>query len=65
MNTLEMMQGVVCWLQARFRIGERDEQGQSTMEWIIIVSLASIAAVGIVALVVTQLNNAAGNIKTK
>lgn len=65
MNTIDFARGLFLWLGARLNYSPtRDESGQSTLEWIIIVSLMSIAAVGLVAYIVVQINDAKTRVVT-
>lgn len=52
------------WLAARVHAGERDQQGQSTLEYIIIAAILSVAAVGVAVYIVTQINSAKSRVVT-
>lgn len=65
MNAIDFARGLLLWLGARMNYSaDRDETGQSTLEWIILVSLMSIAAVAVVAFIVIQINDAKGRVVT-
>jgi hypothetical protein len=66
MSDIDFARSTMLWLQARLHLAERDgEAGQSLLEYVIIVSAISIAAVAVVAFIIVQINAAKSRIVTK
>lgn len=64
-SDLAMLQLAWGWLEARIRLARRDEGGQSTLEYVIIAAIISVAAVALVVYIVSQINSSKSRIQTQ
>ena len=63
MGTLEYVQMLYIYLNARMGVTGRDERGSLTLEQVIITAVLSAAAIAAGAAIVAAINNHQGNIK--